>query len=247
MSVGFMARRWLSTVLMTHSDRPLIGGLCTRLASALRGPYKDRRVLAYLTDKPYISPKADIHCQRLTIGRQCFIDDDVTIFSHPDGGQVRLGEGVHIYRGTIIEIGRGGSVVIGDHSHVQAGCHIKGFLGSTLIGRNVQIAPHCGFSPYEHGFDDPQATIRDQDLVSSGDIVLEDDVWLGLSVQVLDGVTIGRGTVVGAGAVVTISSSPSSVSTTSMSSTGSAHAVPARPTNRHIVMTRTIALTRRRI
>ena len=34
-------------------------------------------------------------------------------------------------------------------------------------------------------------------------IVLEDDVWLGVNVVVLKGVTIGRGAVVGAGAIVT--------------------------------------------
>jgi len=177
----------------------------------MRGPYKDRRILAYLTRHPYISPKAQIHCQRLSVGPQCFVDDYVTIFAHPDGGEVRLGEGVHLYRGTIIEVGRGGSVVIGDHTHIQSHCNIKGFLGSTIIGRHVQIAPHCGFSPYEHGFGDAGAEIRDQEIVSSGDIVLEDDVWLGLSVQVLDGVTIGRGTVVGAGAVVTRSLPANSV------------------------------------
>lgn len=203
MSIGFLVKRRLTTALMSWSDKPLIGRLCMRLAAAMRGPYKDRRILAYLTDKSFVSPQAQIHCPNLVMGKQCFIDDRVTIFAHPDGGEIRLGDGVHIYRGTIIEIGKGGSVVIGDRSHVQSHCNIKGFLGSTIIGKNVQIAPHCGFSPYEHGFDDPEATIRDQAIVSSGDIVLEDDVWLGLNVQVLDGVTIGQGTVVGAGAVVT--------------------------------------------
>jgi acetyltransferase-like isoleucine patch superfamily enzyme len=211
MSVGFLVRRRLATTLMQLSGRPMIGGLCLRLAAAMRGPYKDKRILAYLSERSFVSPKAQVHCPRLTLGKQCFIDEGVTIFSHPDGGEVRLGDGVHIYRGTIIEIGRGGSVFIGDHSHVQAHCNIKGFLASTRIGQNVQIAPHCGFSPYEHGFDDPEATIRDQDLVSKGDIVIEDGAWLGLSVQVLDGVTIGHGTVVGAGAVVTKSLPPDSI------------------------------------
>ena len=36
-----------------------------------------------------------------------------------------------------------------------------------------------------------------------GEIILGDDVWLGVNVVVLKGVTIGRGAVVGAGAVVT--------------------------------------------
>jgi acetyltransferase-like isoleucine patch superfamily enzyme len=208
---GFVIKRAITTTLMRLSSRRFIGRLCTRLAVAMRGPYKDRRVLAYLTENPFISPRADVHCPRLTIGPHAFIDDGVTIFAHEDGGEVRLGQGVHIYRGTIIEIGRGGSVLIGAHSHIQSHCNIKGFLGSTRIGKGVQIAPHCGFSPYEHGFEDHGVEIREQEITSSGDIVLEDNVWLGLNVQVLDGVTIGEGTVVGAGAVVTRDLPPGSV------------------------------------
>jgi len=190
---------------------PIVGGLCMRVAGSLRGPYKDKRILSTLTRHSYISPRAQIHCPRLVIGPHCFIDDDVVIYAHYDGGEVSLGEGVHIYRGTIIEIGQGGSVLIDDHSHIQAYCNIKGFLKSTIIGKNVQIAPHCGFSPYEHRFDDLAVDIRDQDITSAGDIVLEDNVWLGLHVLVLDGVTIGHGTVVGAGAVVTKDLPPDSV------------------------------------
>lgn len=211
MSIGFKIKRAITTQLMRLSTIPVVGRCCTRLAGAFRGPYKDRRVLAHLTQKPYISPRAQIHCPRLTVGPQCFIDDYVTIYAHEDGGEVRLGEGVHLYRGTIIEIGRGGSVVIGDHTHVQSNCNIKGFLGSTLIGSHVQVAPHCGFSPYEHSFDDLGVDIREQDIISSGNIVVGDNVWLGLSVQVLDGVSIGDGAVIGAGAVVTKSLPPNCV------------------------------------
>ena len=210
-SLGFKVKRAVARSLMQASAVPLVGRICVRLAGALRGPYKDKRILATLTKRPYISPRAQIRAQRLTIGDHCFIDDYVTIYAHHDGGEIRLGEGVHIYRGTIIEVGRGGSVIIGDNTHIQAYCNIKGFLGSTIIGKNVQIAPHCGFSPYEHRFEALDVAIREQEIVSAGDIVLEDDVWLGLSVQVLDGVTIGRGTVVGAGAVVTKSLPPNCV------------------------------------
>lgn len=43
------------------------------------------------------------------------------------------------------------------------------------------------------------------------DVVVEEDVWLGVNVTLLSGVTIGRGTVVGAGAVVTKDVPPYSV------------------------------------
>jgi acetyltransferase-like isoleucine patch superfamily enzyme len=40
-------------------------------------------------------------------------------------------------------------------------------------------------------------------LQTKGDIVIEDDAWLGVGVVVLDGVRIGKGAVIGAGSVVT--------------------------------------------
>jgi len=203
-------RRWLRhlrqmavRVLMELSGVPGLGWLTVRLAGALAGLYKDRRILALVTDRSYISPHAQIKCPRLHLGRSCFIDDGVTIYAHHDGGEVRLGDQVHIYRGTIIEVGAGGNVRIGDGTHIQASCNLKAFLGSLIIGRNVQVAPHCGFSPYEHNFDDRNVAIKSQGIRSAGDIVLEDDVWLGLGVTVLEGVHIGQGAVIGAGAVVT--------------------------------------------
>jgi acetyltransferase-like isoleucine patch superfamily enzyme len=203
-------RRWarhlrqvILAALMEFSTIPVLGRLAIGLAQVLTGPYKDRRILARVTSRPYISPHAQIQCPRLHLGRSCFVDDDVTIFAHGDGGEVRLGDHVHLYRGTIIEVGTGGSVIIGEGTHIQAGCNLKGFLGSVRIGRNVQIAPHCAFSPYEHDFDDLEVPIKSQGIRSAGDIVLEDDVWLGIGVKVLEGVHIGKGAVIGAGAVVT--------------------------------------------
>ncbi len=196
-------RRKVMVWLMKGSDLPLVGKWCLRLASALRGPYKDKKHLAYLTSKPFISPKAQVWAKNLEIGPQCFIDDYVTIYAHPDAGRIVLEKGVHIFRGTLIEVGAGGDVIIGENTHVQSGCNLKGFLGSLRIGANVQMAPGCGFSPYEHQFEDTERPIREQGIRSRGDIVIEDDVWLGLGVYVLDGVRIGRGAVIGAGSVVT--------------------------------------------
>jgi acetyltransferase-like isoleucine patch superfamily enzyme len=196
-------QRQLLRCLMACSRIPVLGWATLRLAELAAGPYKDRRILAQVTARPYVSSRAQICCPRLHIGSGSFIDDNVTIYAHDDGGEVCLGARVHLYRGTIIEVGAGGSVRIGDETHIQAGCNLKGFLGDLIIGRNVQIAPHCGFSPYEHNFGRCDLPIRSQGVRSAGDIVLEDDVWLGFGVAVLEGVCIGRGAVVGAGAVVT--------------------------------------------
>ena len=199
--IGRWARHGRQLVLkglMGLSAAPCLGWVALRLAEALAGTYKDRRILAQLTARSYVSSRAQVRCGQLRLGH-----DGVTIYAHKDAGEVRLGDRAHIYRGTIVEVGAGGSIIIGDDTHIQASCNLKGFLGSLIIGCNVQIAPHCGFSPYEHHFEDLSVPIKSQGIRSAGDIVIEDDVWVGFGVQVLEGVRIGKGAVVGAGAVVT--------------------------------------------
>jgi acetyltransferase-like isoleucine patch superfamily enzyme len=190
---------------MRHSGPHGLGWVATWLASLMRGPYKARRPLAYLTDRPFISPHATLSGApgQIEIGSNCFIDDEVLLFAHPDGGRIVIGPRSSLLRGCHLEVGAGGSVVIGSDTHIQAGCHIKGFLGSTRIGDRVQVAPNCAFSPYQHGVDDLTTPIKDQPITTKGDIIVEDDAWLGLNVVVMDGVTIGQGAVIGAGAVVT--------------------------------------------
>lgn len=198
-------KRTLQVVLLRRSGPSGLGRWASWVAASLQGPYKTRKPLAFLTDRPFISPRATVYGApgQIEIGANCFIDDDVTIFAHPHGGRIVLGAGSSLMRGCHIEVGDGGSVIVGGDTHIQAGCHLKGFLKSTIIGNRVQLAPHCAFSPYQHGFDDLQTAIKDQPITSKGDIVVEDDAWLGLNVVVMDGVRIGRGAVIGAGAVVT--------------------------------------------
>lgn len=202
-AIRWKIKKSLLQALMSASGRRGLGRWPMWLASRMVGPYKDKKVLANLTPKPYISPKAQIQCANLHIGQHAFIDDFVTIYGHDDGKGIYIGDRVHIHRGTIIEVGAGGKVVIDDDTHIQGNCNLKGFLGSTYIGKHVQLAPQCALSPYEHGVDDVSKPIREQPIHSKGDIVLGDDVWLGIGVVVLDGVTIGEGAVVGARAVVT--------------------------------------------
>lgn len=73
------------------------------------------------------------------------------------------------------------------------------------LGNNVRLAGRVFLAGYPgHPLD---AADRAAGLPCTadqvGDIVLEDDVWLGTGVTVLAGVRIGCGTVVGAGSVVT--------------------------------------------
>lgn len=74
--------------------------------------------------------------------------------------------------------------------------------GGGVIGNGVRIAAHCTIVPANHKFENPDEFIFKQGSTRQG-IRIEDDVWLGSGVKVLDGVTVGKGSVIGADGVVT--------------------------------------------
>jgi acetyltransferase-like isoleucine patch superfamily enzyme len=177
----------------------------TELAALPLPSYKGRRkLLRFLGSRSYVSPKAQISC-KLDMGPRCLIDDYVTMYAHPRAeGTVYLDQDVHIFRWTVLELGTGGEKIrVGKNTCIQSGCTLNAFVGSILIGANCMIAPHCAFMPYQHGFADTDRPMREQPLTSRGDIVVGDDVWIGVNASVMDNVTIGQGAIVGAGAVVT--------------------------------------------
>ncbi|MCB9155133.1 MAG: acyltransferase [Caldilineae bacterium] len=196
-----MTSRW-AVIWMRRSSLSRWGRFCMRLAALGQPPYKARRPLARLGRNGYVAPSATVYGNSITLAAGCFIDERVTIFQHSGGGPVTLAERVHLYRGCIVETGPGGSLTIGEDSHIQPRCQFTAFAGSIRIGARVQIAPNCSFYPYDHSFAAGEE-IAVQPLHSKGGIMIGDGAWLGVGVTVLDGVTIGEGAVVGAGAVVT--------------------------------------------
>jgi carbonic anhydrase/acetyltransferase-like protein (isoleucine patch superfamily) len=134
--------------------------------------------------------------------------------------------GVSIGRGTVIRPGarvrreNGGTIVIGDHCTIHPGamllsyggdirlgshCSVNPYSvlyghGGLSIGHYVRIAAHCVLIPANHNYKGARH-IAEQGESRRG-IFIEDDVWLGAGVRVLDGAKIERGCVVGAGAVV---------------------------------------------
>jgi acetyltransferase-like isoleucine patch superfamily enzyme len=190
---------WLN---MQLSGTAVLGPAFAWLAGLPLGPYKAKWPLANITRKPYISPRAQVACPDIVFGRGCFIDDYVTVYAGLGQGRVILGNRVHLNRGTIVEVGLGGQVSIGDDTHIQSYCSLSGYMGGIRIGARSLVAPGCGLYPYQHGHDDLMRPMAQQGLTSQGDIVMDDDVWLGTGVKVLEGVHIGHGAIVAAGAVV---------------------------------------------
>lgn len=147
------------------------------------------------------------------------------------GHKMRLSDNVVVERGVTLSAGGEKSFIeIGTNSYLSSNCIIKTFEGWIKMGRNctvnefailfgyggleigndVRIAPQVRIITMDHIYDDPKTPIHLQGIQANG-INIEDDVWLGIGVTVLDGVTIGKGAVIGAGAVVTKDIPPYSV------------------------------------
>jgi acetyltransferase-like isoleucine patch superfamily enzyme len=91
-------------------------------------------------------------------------------------------------------------VEIGDNISINYNSMIVAFA-KVSIGNDVLIGPYVLIHSGNHRFSDPGVRIQDQGH-NSAPIAIDDDVWIGAHVVVLQGVSIGRGAVIGAGAVV---------------------------------------------
>ena len=92
-----------------------------------------------------------------------------------------------------------GDVVIGDHTRI--GLH-NTVIGPVTIGSHVNIAQGVTVTALNHNFDKPGIRI-DQQGITTRQVTIGNDVWIGAGAVILPGVTIGNHCVVAAGAVVT--------------------------------------------
>jgi len=138
---------------------------------------------------------------------------------NPTGRRDRVVVGDHCNISCSITLGREGRVSVGDFVFMNSGCRIR-------CDHEVKVGNYCLFGPEVVLWDTknhPMSASRrreqamsiprgraDSYVAGGAPIVIEDDVWLGLRVVVLSGVTIGQGSVVGAGSVVTKSIPPGS-------------------------------------
>lgn len=131
-----------------------------------------------------VSDKASIEVStrgsNTVLGKNCIVDDFVKIKHVGGSGDIVIGDNVFLNSCTVIYSGNG-----------------------ITIGSNTAIGPNCSIVPINHAFADKSKLISEQRFAESkGGIVIEDDVWIGAGVTILDGAIIRRGAVIGAGSLV---------------------------------------------
>jgi serine acetyltransferase len=122
---------------------------------------------------------------RIVMGSDCRINGKTTFSARPSTRPqpvLEIGDNVGISWQTSISVGT--KVVLGNNVRIAQRCFLAGYPGHPMDAEDRAAGLPCTAQQI-------------------GDIVLEDDVWLGTGVMVMPGVRIGRGTVVAAGSVVT--------------------------------------------
>jgi acetyltransferase-like isoleucine patch superfamily enzyme len=96
-------------------------------------------------------------------------------------------------------------IKLGDNVFIGHACEFS-CNSNISIGNNCLIASKTTFNDTGHEYF-AKANINKQDITTKA-IILEEDVWIGTSCVILQGVTIGKGAVIGAGSVVNKSIPP---------------------------------------
>lgn len=107
---------------------------------------------------------------------------------------------------------------VGDNSIICRHCVILSSKAHIYIGNNVMIGDYTSINAGNHRTDMLGKVMREIKMEeklpeNDRDIIIEDDVWIGQKVSIMNGVRIGRGSVIGGGAVVTRDVPPYSIYT----------------------------------
>ena len=122
---------------------------------------------------------------------------------------MRIGNSVRLGRGCFVTASDG-ELVLHNSVALSPNVHVGADAGRIEIGAHTAVGPGTVIRAANHCIARQDVPIMHQGHVP-GQIVIEEDVWIGANCVITPDVRIGRGAVVGAGAVVTRNVAPFSI------------------------------------
>jgi len=140
------------------------------------------------------------HPGKIRIGDNVVIDDNCVLDAKGESNKgIMIGNGVFVGRGTILTC-HNGDIILEDNVNIGFNCVISS-LSKIVIKKNHLMAAFCYLVGGDHDSARTDIPVLFQGRSSKG-ITIEENVWLGAGVAILDGVTVGRDSIIGAHAVV---------------------------------------------
>lgn len=109
----------------------------------------------------------------------------------------KCGDNVNIESGARFATG---GISIGSGSGLGVNCSVHGPL---KIGDNVMMGPDVTILTHTHNIERTDIPMGQQGGMRVAEVVVGNDVWIGMRVVIMPGVKVGNGAVIGAGAIVT--------------------------------------------
>ncbi|NRB16071.1 MAG: acyltransferase [Rhodobacteraceae bacterium] len=155
----------------------------------------------------------------IEISPEALISPDLEIRGN---GRIVIGPFASIERGVVLNTGNGetGLIHIGSRSKIKAGCLLHGYGNNIRIGHRVSIgeysivAAHGGVFIGDNCIFGPYILVNAASHILDGDeafrflgesalgIHIDQNVWLGARVTILDGVTISKSSVIAAHSLI---------------------------------------------
>jgi len=158
----------------------------------------------------------------INVGKSFYIERIPILRIDGNAKNITIGNNVKCMGQVEIKVRENGKIIIGDNCKIDRDVRLVSANNATLsigndtnigaysifncgvdvtIGEKVLISGFVYIQSSNHGIK-RKSYIKDQEY-TYGEIILEDDVWIGSHVSVLAGVKVGKGAVVGSKAVVT--------------------------------------------
>ena len=109
----------------------------------------------------------------------------------------KCGDNVNVECGA--RFATGGGICLGSGSGLGVNCSVHGPL---KIGNNVMMGPNVTILTHTHNIERTDIPMGHQGS-RIAEVVIGNDVWIGMRVIIMPGVKVGDGVIIGAGAVVT--------------------------------------------
>lgn len=152
------------------------------------------------------------YADHIRLGKNVYLDESVYLHAMPAG--IEIGDNTYVMHHAELHVFNFRDL---PNAHIKIGenCLISEFnvlrgQGGITIGNNVYTSPFVQMVAVNHVYADREQPIIAQGITAQG-ITIQDNVWIGSSAIILDGVTVGKGAVVAAGAVVTKDVAPHTI------------------------------------
>jgi acetyltransferase-like isoleucine patch superfamily enzyme len=111
------------------------------------------------------------------------------------------------------------NIYLGNNVYIGPNCIFIAKEKPILIGSNVMFGPNVLIATGNHNVESktsPMFLVKEKLPQNDSQVVIEDDVWVGMGAIILKGVNIGKGSIIGAGTIVLNNVPPYSIITSDL-------------------------------